>query len=228
MSSQVFDSPAEEQCWMELAKLFGNSSNLAGLLSDDSGDEDDYPYDLATPPPSCSPTPSSSGVSPLDVLSPSDDELMPTLTRGGDCALQADLDDYAVLALGASSLGYNLPAPEGPASAAAAVAPKRRGGRKKGSKLQCDEALIMRLLPMSTKLFNQEIKTLRICKEEVKKLKFARRRIKNARAAHKRRCKISDNITTLQQEVEALARENQDLKRRLKASLEENALLKQR
>jgi len=102
----------------------------------------------------------------------------------------------------------------------------KKGGRKKGSSIQCDENLIMRLLPMSTKSFNQEIKNLDITQEEVKKLKFARRRIKNARAAQNRRSKLIGSVQVLQKKVDWLTRENGELQRRLTLALNENQTLK--
>jgi len=111
-------------------------------------------------------------------------------------------------------------------ASAAPVTNPRRGGRKKGSSIQCDENLIMRLLPMTTKSFNQEIKNLDLSQEEVRKLKFARRRIKNARAAQNRRSKLITSLHALQKRVDFLVRENHDLQRKLTEALSENTILR--
>lgn len=102
----------------------------------------------------------------------------------------------------------------------------RKGGRKQGSTIYCDTELIHRLLPLSTKKFNQEIKALSLTDDEVSKLKFARRRIKNARAAQKRRHRTSESLKTLQTKVQQLLKERADFERKLKAALVENDLLR--
>lgn len=223
----VYLTATEEQNWNELARLFMSEAPL--FLEDDSVDadeDDDYSFH-----------PESSVDSPYPHDPPRRVSGSPRTFSGGltsfltdptalvtDCAMAADFDD-AHLAEGASVLYTPGLAATGGATTSSS---KRRGGRKKGSKIQCEESLLLRLLPLGTKEFNEEIKTLRLCKEEIKKLKFARRRIKNAKAADKRRCKISDNITQLQQQVEGLMTENDDLIRRLRASQEEVALLRKK
>lgn len=98
-------------------------------------------------------------------------------------------------------------------------------GKKRGSTVYCDEGLITRLLPFSTKQFNQEIKRLHLTEEEVLELKFARRRVKNARAAHKRRCNsttsfadMKDRVARLEERNTLLETENAELTRRLEAA----------
>jgi len=102
----------------------------------------------------------------------------------------------------------------------------RKGGRKQGSTIYCDQALINRLLPMTTKKFNQEIKTLSLTEDEISKLKFARRRIKNARAAQKRRLRTSESLKTLQVKVHQLLKERTDIEKKLKLALAENDVLR--
>jgi hypothetical protein len=83
--------------------------------------------------------------------------------------------------------------------------------RKKGSTINCSGELIKQLLPMSTKLFNQEIKRLALSEKEILNLKAARRRIKNARAAQKRRSKLSHDLDFLRKTVDQLNNDNQKL-----------------
>jgi len=95
----------------------------------------------------------------------------------------------------------------------------RPGGRKRGSLITCDEALIRRLLPLGTRDFNTEVKALDLAGDEVRKLKVTRRRIKNAKAAEKRRAKVSQGTRALERRVESLILENADLRRRLALAL---------